>query len=177
MEILNQENKNSLISLFSSDYILLLYVINCFLPLNQQNTLTIIIKILEIKNIIENMKNEPNYYPNNPPNLETALTNLKSEPHLRESKQFSKIIDYVNLIEQLLQMKDLLSAINEMKAANNESNSDNNNDFDLSALSSLLSSDNTVIMELLKSFSASNNNSNDSASSSDINPEGDMTNT
>lgn len=94
--------------------ILLLYAVSCFLPDSNKIQVNIIIRLLEIMDLIQQQNNMTYCGLNESPSLEEGIEKLKEEPHLQQSPEITRMISMFEMVMKFMQMKDLMEALGEM---------------------------------------------------------------
>lgn len=109
--------------------LLLLYALSCFLPDSSKIMVNIVIRFLEIMDLLQ-QRNELSYLGRNDrPTLEEGIENLKQEPHLQNSPEMMQMISMIEMMMKFMQMKDLMEAIGEMSPHTNSTASDPSSPF------------------------------------------------
>lgn len=103
--------------------LLLLYAISCFLANDSKIIVNIIIKVLEIMDLLQQRNVISDCGRNSRPTIEEGIENLKQEPHLQKSKEMMQLISMVETMMKFMQMKDLMEAIGEMNPQTNSNTS------------------------------------------------------
>ena len=108
----------------------LLYALSCFLPGSSKIMVNILIRILEIMDLLQQRNTTPYPVLNDRPTIEEGFEKLKQEPHLQSSPEMMQMISMIEMLMKFLQMKDLMDAIEELGTNTSDTTTNPSSPFD-----------------------------------------------